>query len=214
VRRNSVELWLDDLTFKRLETLAERDQRGVNDLLHEAVERFLNEQDPSGALAVRYVTTDELIYINEQLPAREQIHKILQGKQKVRDMALLEAAVGRPMQSVFGRDAYPTVPLKAVALLHSIARNHPFADGNKRTATVGLLFMLEVNGLRATWDAEQALQRILGVANGELDVEDFATWLPTDSTEPTLMPEAHRDTQTITRLLTQHKWLLDELAER
>ena len=133
----------------------------------------------NGATRVtRYLTVDELIYINEQMPTIGTIHKILKGKQRVRDMDLLEAAAGRPMQTVFGQDAYPTLQAKAAALLHSITRNHPFADGNKRTGTVAALFMLRVNGLDVTWNAGDALARIVAMAEGQGDVQVFADWLP------------------------------------
>jgi len=163
----------------------------------------------------RYLTVDELIYINEVLPGNDQIHKILKGKQKVRDMGLLEAAAARPMQTVFGEDAYPTLPEKAAALLHSVARNHPFADGNKRTAAVAVIFMLQVNGLRPKWDKTEALPRIVAVAEGEADAADFAAWLPTESTG-SASPEqdAEADMQAIVQIMTDHKWLLDELAKR
>jgi death-on-curing protein len=163
----------------------------------------------------RYLTVDELIYINEVLPGNDQIHKILKGKQKVRDMGLLEAAAARPLQTVFGQDAYPTLPEKAAALLHSIARNHPFADGNKRTSSVAAIFMLQVNGQRPTWDRAEALAHIVAVAEGEEDAADFAAWLPTEpSGNSSPEQDAEADMQTIDRIMTEHQWLLDELAKR
>lgn len=163
---------------------------------------------------VRYLTVDELIYINEQIPTISAIHKILKGKQRVRDMVLLESAAGRPRQTAFGEDAYPTLPAKAAALLHSIVRNHPFADGNKRTATVAALFMLDVNGLRVTWDAQEALDRIMSMAEGQGTVSVFAAWLPLGSGQPSLEPDADQDKRMIERLMSEHAWLLKELARR
>ena len=163
---------------------------------------------------MRFLTTDELIYINEQLPAKTPIHTILQGKQKVRDMDLLEAAAGRPMQTVFGEDAYPTLQEKAAALLHSIARNHPFADGNKRTATVAAIFMLQVNGLRVNWEPEAALEQILAVAEGRRSVAEFAAWLETLPGPPALDQDADDDMRAIAQILDAHRWLLDALEER
>jgi death on curing protein len=163
----------------------------------------------------RYLTVDELIYINEVLPGNDQIHKILKGKQKVRDMGLLEAAAARPMQSVFGEDAYPTLPEKAAALLHSLSRNHPFADGNKRTAAVAVIFMLQANGLRPTWDKAVALKHIVAVAEGEENAADFAAWLHTEpGGNPSPEQDAEADIQAIAQIMTEHKWLLDELAKR
>jgi death on curing protein len=164
---------------------------------------------------MRYLTIDELIYINEQVTlASSKIHTIVDGKRKVRDMGLLEAAAGRPMTTVFGEDAYPTLQEKAAALLHSIARNHPFADGNKRTATVAALFMLGVNGLCVTWDASEALTTIVEMAEGEGDVTSFAAWLPTKDCPPSPDQNADADMLAINRLLDTHRWLLEELAKQ
>jgi death-on-curing protein len=53
---------------------------------------------------------------------------------EIRDVGLLESASARPRSTAFGEDAYPSIHLKAAAMLHSIARNHPLVDGNKRLA--------------------------------------------------------------------------------
>ena len=165
-------------------------------------------------LRMRYLTIDELVYINEQVTQDSKIHTIVDGKRKVRDMGLLEAAVGRPMTTVFGEDAYPTPQEKAAALLHSLVRNHPFADGNKRTATVAALFMLQVNGLCVAWDAVQALAYLVEMAEGEREVSSFAAWLPTKSCPPSPEQDAAADIQLIQRLMEEHRWLLDELAKQ
>jgi death-on-curing protein len=54
------------------------------------------------------------------------------------DFGLLESAVLRPQQTVAGQDAYPDIHAKAAALMHSLIRNHPFVDGNKRTAVLAV----------------------------------------------------------------------------
>jgi death-on-curing family protein len=59
-----------------------------------------------------------------------------------RDFNLLESAVSRPFQTVFGGDAYPTIFDKGAALFHSLVANHPFHDGNKRTAVTALYAFL------------------------------------------------------------------------
>jgi death-on-curing protein len=63
-----------------------------------------------------------------------------------RDANLLESAVARPFHSAFGVDAYATILDKAVALFHSLNSNHPFHDGNKRTAIIALDDFLVANG--------------------------------------------------------------------
>lgn len=160
---------------------------------------------------MRYLTYSELIFINGRILNDPNIQA---GKQKVRDIDLLLAAEQRPQASAFGQDAYPTLAEKAGALLHSLARNHPFKDGNKRTATVCAVFMLEVNGQQPIWDAAEALALILDMAAGRADVDEWAAWLRTVPVEPHPDPDAERDTAHIDHLLRAHAWLLDELAKQ
>lgn len=87
----------------------------------------------------------------------------------VRDIGLLQAAVGRPQATAFGQDAYPTLEDKAAALVHSLARNHALVDGNKRLALAGLIAFLGVNGRRLTISNDDAYDLIIAVATGELD---------------------------------------------
>ncbi|MDL1901268.1 type II toxin-antitoxin system death-on-curing family toxin [Anaerolineae bacterium CFX9] len=160
---------------------------------------------------MRYLTLSELIYINGKVLGNE---KIATGRQKVRDIDLLDAAVQRPAASAFGEDAYPTLNEKAAALLHSLARNHPFTDGNKRTSAVAAIFMLEVNGSRVIWDQAEALDRIIATAENRLDVRSLAAWLPVTPVAPAPDPDLERDTQAIARIIAEQKWLLDELQSR
>ncbi len=159
----------------------------------------------------RYPIVDELIYINGKVLNN---HKILSGELDIRDRSALRAAVARPASSAFGEDAYPTLPQKASALLHSIARNHPFTDGNKRTATVGCLFMLRINGAEAVWEPKDALQQILSVAQGTRDVPDFADWLTLRDCPSIPEQEAEQDMQLIDSLIEEHEWLLTELDKQ
>lgn len=163
---------------------------------------------------MRYVTVDELVYINQQVVTGEAIHSIVEGKRAVRDMGLLEAAVARPMASAFGADAYPSLAEKAAVLLHAVARNHPFADGNKRAAAVAALFMLTINGQQVTWDAPTALAWIVDVAEGKRSAEAFAAWIPLRDGEAAPEADADRDSQLIAGLINSHAWLLAELAGR
>lgn len=87
----------------------------------------------------------------------------------VRDIGLLQAAVGRPRATAFGHDAYPTSEDKAAALVHSLARNHALVDGNKRLALAGLIAFLGVNGRRLTLSNDDAYDLIIAIATGELD---------------------------------------------
>ncbi len=136
-------------------------------------------------MTIRYLTISELIYINGAVLNRPDI---LSGAQQIRDIQLLDAAAARPAASAFGQDAYPTLREKAAALLHSVARNHPFADGNKRTATVAVLFMFCVNGQRVVWEREAALTMIVRAAEGSARIEELAAWFPLAPLTPDLSP--------------------------
>jgi prophage maintenance system killer protein len=75
----------------------------------------------------------------------------------------------RPQASAFGTDAYADIHEKAAALLHSLARNHPLVDGNKRLALAGTIAFLGVNGVRLTLTNDEAFDLVVAVASGELD---------------------------------------------
>jgi len=160
---------------------------------------------------LRYLTLSELIYINGNLLNNAQI---MSGKQKVRDLTLLQAAVARPAASAFGADAYPTLEEKIAALFHSVARNHPFIDGNKRTAVVAALFMGQVNGQRLTWQPEAALPVILSAAEGHYDVAQLAAWFTLEAGEASPQADAEQDMLAIARIIADQRWLLDELAKQ
>jgi death on curing protein len=160
---------------------------------------------------MRYITLSELIYINGTVLNRREIAT---GKQQIRDIQLLDAAVQRPAASAFGQDAYPTLRKKVAALLHSVARNHPFTDGNKRTATVGAVFMLRVNGEQVIWEEEDALEMIVGVAEGHKTLDQLAEWLPLEQTTPSLEPDEALDMGLIQEIIEAQKGLLHELERR
>lgn len=91
---------------------------------------------------------------------------------EVRDLGLLEAAAARSAASAFGEDAYPTLLDKAAALIHSLAKNHPLVDGNKRLALAGGATFLWINGTRLTMTNDEAYDVIIAIASGELDTVD------------------------------------------
>lgn len=100
------------------------------------------------------------------------------GPAEVRDVGLLESAVHRPRASVLGQDAYPDLITKAAALMHSLARNHPLVDGNKRLAWLATYVLCAKNGIELEPDDDAAYDLVVAVAAGELDdVADIAAVL-------------------------------------
>ena len=91
------------------------------------------------------------------------------GDVEIRDVGLLESASARPRSTAFGEDAYPSIHGKAAALLHSIARNHPLVDGNKRLALASSIAFYGLNGFRLTLSNDEAYELVIAVAAGELD---------------------------------------------
>lgn len=92
----------------------------------------------------------------------------------VKDIGLLDSALARPKTSLFGEDAYPQLELKAAALIHSVIKNHPMVDGNKRTSWFLLNAFLYVNGYLLEMTTDQGFELTLGVANDQLDLERAA----------------------------------------
>jgi death on curing protein len=96
----------------------------------------------------------------------------------VRDHGLLASAADRPRTSVFGEDAYPEFTDQAAALMHSLARNPPLVDGNKRLAWAATRVFCLLNARDLTYESVDVAERfVLDVAAGELDVPDIAAWI-------------------------------------
>ena len=99
------------------------------------------------------------------------------GAGPVRDVGLLDSAAARPPASAFGEDAYPTLALKAAALLHSLARNHALVDGNKRLAWLATVVFLDLNASGTELSDDDAFTLVMDASQGRLDVERVATRL-------------------------------------
>ncbi|MEE1787773.1 type II toxin-antitoxin system death-on-curing family toxin [Streptomyces sp. SP17BM10] len=92
------------------------------------------------------------------------------GPENIRDLGALLSALGRPRASLFGADAYPDLWTKAAALGHSLARNHPLVDRNKRTAFEAMLLFLDYNGEPYTDPhPDDAVAFVLRLATGGYD---------------------------------------------
>lgn len=101
---------------------------------------------------------------------------------EVRDLGLLDSALHRPSAQMFGVEAYPDVYDKAAALLHSLARNHPLVDGNKRLAWLTTTVFCRKNDIRLEATQDEVYDFVIAVASGELDdVEKIADVLRTMS---------------------------------
>ena len=101
------------------------------------------------------------------------------GAEGVRDMGLLESALGKPINLY--HYAEPNIFELAAAYTSGIVQNHPFVDGNKRTGFVAGVLFLELNGARFEAPEETAAKAVIDLAAGAMDEVGYATWLKENS---------------------------------
>jgi death-on-curing protein len=101
------------------------------------------------------------------------------GADGIRDLALLESALARPINKF----AYGETDLVVLAAAYGfgIARNHPFVDGNKRTAFASIIVFLGLNGIELDAPPETATAVMLSLAAGEIGEGDLAQWIAAHS---------------------------------
>jgi death on curing protein len=97
------------------------------------------------------------------------------GSAGVRDIALLESALNRPLNKWNYENA--ALPELAAAYAYGIARNHPFVDGNKRTSLLAMYTFLGVNGIDFVVSEADAAAMILTLAAGEVSEESLTRWI-------------------------------------
>lgn len=99
------------------------------------------------------------------------------GAKGYHDVGLIESALARPQHSAFGEDAYESLFEKAAALLDSIANNHGFRDGNKRTAMAAAIYYLSLNDIIVTITNKEYELFMLHVVNDKPRIAEIAGWL-------------------------------------
>lgn len=103
------------------------------------------------------------------------------GSTGVRDEGLLESALARPQNVAAYADDVPTLYRLAAAYAFGIARNHPFVDGNKRTALVAAIAFLERNGVAFAASQQEAYLTFYDLAAGKLSEEELTAWFEKNS---------------------------------
>lgn len=126
---------------------------------------------------MRYLTVDQVLQINRSLFRSDDG----QAPEVYPDHGRLDAAVMRPQASAGGEDAYPDIHTKVAALMHSLARNHAFLDGNKRTALLAAFAFYAINGWVLALDEGEAVGIAVDVAEGYIDVDRLAAELKNNS---------------------------------
>ena len=118
-----------------------------------------------------FLTLDEVLGIHA-----DQI-RVYGGSSGVRDLKLLRSALAMPETTFDGEFLHPSVFEMAAAYLFHVARNHPFVDGNKRTALMCALVFLGLNGERLKADPDDLYQLVSGVAAGTVDKAEVSVFL-------------------------------------
>jgi death-on-curing protein len=116
----------------------------------------------------RYLGLEDLLQLTRDL-----------GAGPVRDVGLLDSATARPRSEMYGQEAYPSLALKAAALLHSVCRNHALVDGNKRLAWLAAVVFLDLDDARVGVTHDEAFDLVMAVADGAIDVPEIAARLRT-----------------------------------
>ena len=122
-----------------------------------------------------FLTLDEVLAIHADQIRRHG------GRTGLRDLGSLQSAFGMPETTFEGEFLHGTLFEMAAAYLFHIARNHPFADGNKRTPLMCALVFLGLNGWRLEADSEALYELVDGVAGGSVDKADVAVFLRQNS---------------------------------
>jgi death-on-curing protein len=106
------------------------------------------------------------------------------GSLGLRDAGLLESALARPINIWTYAESKPSLAVLAAAYAFGISSNHPFIDGNKRTALLVSFAFLDVNGSEVNASQEDAFLTILGLAAGEISEEQLSQWFEQTTAPP------------------------------
>lgn len=120
---------------------------------------------------LEFLTLDEVLGIHA-----DQI-RVYGGAGGLRDLELLQSAIAMPETTFDGEYLHPSVFEMAAAYLFHVARNHPFVDGNKRTALMCALVFLGLNGERMRADPDELYSLVDGVAAGAVDKAEVSVFL-------------------------------------
>ena len=127
----------------------------------------------------RFITDKEAILLNALVIKRYTPNEPI----GVKDLTLLDSALHRPQQSVFGEDAYPTLLDKAAALFASLSQNHAFHNTNKRTGFAATFLFLKLNGYQLTASEKEAEDFTVYIVTEKPSFSVIVEWLQKHSSD-------------------------------
>lgn len=124
---------------------------------------------------MRYLTARQILLLHSRLI------DVTGGSHGVRDNERIQSAVEAPKQEVFSEVQYKTVHEKAAVYIRNIIFNHPFVDGNKRTAIICGLTFLELNGYLTKFKKSDIEKMAIRIVTRRLGINEIAQWLEENS---------------------------------
>jgi death-on-curing protein len=106
------------------------------------------------------------------------------GPSGIRDIGMLESALARPKNLFAYSETEPSLEQMAAAYAFGITANHPFVDGNKRTAFIASITFLRLNGIRISADKAETYLTFYGLAEGSITEEQLAAWFVLNQVKP------------------------------
>lgn len=120
---------------------------------------------------IKYLTVNQVISFHDDLVNN------FGGLHGIRDKNLLLSALQAPKASFDGKEMYPSIYEKAAVYMYHIAKNHPFNDGNKRTAFVSVLAFLKANDAHIKFKPKNLEQIVIEVANGNISKDELILFI-------------------------------------
>jgi len=99
------------------------------------------------------------------------------GSPGLRDLGRLEAVIASQTQNVFGEELYPTLSDKSAAVIRGIIADHPYVDGNKRSAMLAGLVLLDINGIAFSANEKELEDFAVQIATERLDIPLIVSWI-------------------------------------
>ena len=124
----------------------------------------------------QYLTPEQVLFLHSRLIAETG------GGQGIRDLGMLLSALGRPQATFDEKELYPDLFSKTAALMDSLVQNHPFVDGNKRTAITAAALFLRFNGYWLVVENVEMVRFTLACAQSQRSLDEITDWFRQYST--------------------------------
>ncbi len=119
---------------------------------------------------MRYLSLEEVIYIYSEVAQRSGVQP------GIRDDALLDSIIAKPLVAFEGEELYPDVFTKVAVLMYAIVNSRPFASANKPTAVMCALFLLRANGFNIIATQDSLVELGEGTESGKYKVDHLVNW--------------------------------------